>query len=127
MTKPLYSRGNLIGLILMLLACALLFASEAVPASPLPQPLPQPQPEAARRQALLHLLREDCGACHGLTRQGGLGSPLTAAALAGKPADSLVATILDGRPGTAMPPWRPFISEQEARWLVEHLQQDPPR
>ena len=122
MTKPLYRTGSLIGLILMLLACALLFASEAVPASPLPQP-----PDAARRQALLHLLREDCGACHGLTRQGGLGSPLTAAALAGKPADSLVATILDGRPGTAMPPWRPFISEQEARWLVERLQQEPLR
>ena len=121
MTKPLYRTGSLIGLILMLLACALLFASEAVPASPLPQP------EAARRKALLHLLREDCGACHGLTRQGGLGSPLTAAALAGKPADSLVATILDGRPGTAMPPWRPFISEQEVRWLVELLQQDTPQ
>ncbi|UDM16804.1 cytochrome c [Vogesella sp. XCS3] len=121
MTKPLYSRGSLIGLMLMLLACALLFASEAVPASHLPKP------DAARSQVLLHLLREDCGACHGLTRQGGLGSPLTAAALAGKPADSLVATILDGRPGTAMPPWRPFISEQEARWLVELLQQDLPR
>lgn len=118
MTKPPYKAGGLIGLMLMLLACALLFASEAAPASPVAPP------DAARHQALLHLLREDCGACHGLTRQGGLGSPLTAAALAGKPADSLVATILDGRPGTAMPPWRPFISEQEARWLVECLQQD---
>ena len=27
-------------------------------------------------------------------------------ALAGKPGDSLVATLLDGRPGSAMPPWR---------------------
>ena len=79
--------------------------------------------EAARRQALLHLLREDCGACHGLTLQGGLGSPLTAAALAGKPEDSMVATLLNGRPGTAMPPWWPFLSEDEARWLIRQLQQ----
>ncbi|PXX50488.1 c-type cytochrome [Aquitalea magnusonii] len=80
-------------------------------------------PDEARAAALLQLLHNDCGACHGLSLKGGLGSPLTPQALAGKPADSLVATILNGRPGTPMPPWRPFLSEEEAQWLVQLLQQ----
>jgi cytochrome c55X len=81
-----------------------------------------PVPSEARQRELLHLLKQDCGACHGMTLQGGLGTPLTAEALRDKPVDSLAATILGGRPGTAMPPWKPFMSEQEARWLVELLQ-----
>lgn len=81
-----------------------------------------PLPQESRQSELLHLLRQDCGACHGMTMQGGLGTPLTADALRDKPAESLVFTILNGRPGTAMPPWKPFMSEQEAQWLV-HLMQ----
>jgi len=38
-----------------------------------------------------------------------------------KPAASLVATIVSGRPGTAMPPWRRFVSEAEAQWLVARM------
>jgi cytochrome c55X len=38
-----------------------------------------------------------------------------------KPKESLVATILFGRPGTAMPPWNPFLTEAEAEWIVEML------
>lgn len=99
---------------LLLLGCVLIFTAEAACAE---------TPAPARAAELRHLLRQDCGACHGLTLQGGLGSPLTAAALAGKPEDSMVATLLNGRPGTAMPPWRPFLSEDEARWLIRQLQQ----
>jgi cytochrome c55X len=79
-------------------------------------------PPAARQAELARLLREDCGACHGMTLQGGLGLPLTAAALADKPAEGLVATVLHGRPSTAMPPWSPFMTEEEASWLIERLQ-----
>ncbi|HBO78358.1 MAG TPA: cytochrome C55X NirC, partial [Cupriavidus sp.] len=71
-------------------------------------------PAPARQAELFRLLRDDCGACHGMTLQGGLGSPLTAAALADKPRDGLVATVLQGRPGTAMPPWQPFMTQDEA-------------
>lgn len=78
-------------------------------------------PAPARQQELLHLLRDDCGACHGMTMKGGLGLPLTADALRDKDDDGLVFTILEGRPGTAMPPWRPFLSESEARWLLQRL------
>ncbi len=78
-------------------------------------------PYMARQQALNHLLKNDCGACHGLTLQGGMGPSLLADALNGKPDDFLVDTILNGRKGTAMPPWKPFMNEAEARWLVQEL------
>jgi cytochrome c55X len=92
-------------------------AATAAPAEPAP----------ARRAELLHLVRQDCGSCHGLTLKGGLGPSLEPAALAGKDADGLRVVILRGRPGTAMPPWGRFVSETEARWIVEQLQKGLPR
>jgi cytochrome c55X len=78
---------------------------------------------AGRQHELMRLLDQDCGSCHGLTRQGGLGPALTPQALAGKSPAMLRETILNGRPGTPMPPWRPFLSESEADWLVQVLLQ----
>lgn len=80
-----------------------------------------PAPSAERRQQLVHLVRQDCGSCHGMTLQGGLGPSLRPEALRDKPVDSLVATIYGGRPGTPMPPWHRFLSEAEVRWIVERL------
>ena len=80
-------------------------------------------PDASRQRELLRLLRQDCGSCHGMRLTGGLGPPLTPAALQDKPVASLTATILDGRRDTAMPPWRPFMSEAEAAWLAGRMQQ----
>ena len=74
-----------------------------------------------RQQQLIHLLRQDCGSCHGMTLKGGLGSPLLPANLAGKPDTLLVDTILNGRPDTAMPPWRAELTRDDAVWLVEQL------
>jgi cytochrome c55X len=79
------------------------------------------EPAASRQEELLRLLHQDCGSCHGLRLTGGLGPALTRPALAGKSAESLRATILEGRPGTPMPPWRSFMSRDEATWLVERL------
>jgi cytochrome c55X len=76
-------------------------------------------PEDAAR--LQHLVAQDCGSCHGLTRKGGLGSPLTRDALAGAAPEVLATIILDGVPGTAMPPWRPLLSPEEARWIADYL------
>jgi cytochrome c55X len=80
-------------------------------------------PVEARRAELTHLVRQDCGSCHGMTLKGGLGPALTREALRGKPAESLVVTVLHGRPGTPMPPWRTFVSEAEAAWIVKQLQE----
>jgi len=76
---------------------------------------------AARQKELVRLVRQDCGSCHGMTLNGGLGPPLTPQALREKPAESLTATILGGRPGTPMPPWRAFLNEAEADWIVNEL------
>jgi len=79
-------------------------------------------PAPARQAELANLVRQDCGSCHGLRFEGGLGVPLTPAALKGKPAEALRDTILYGRNGTTMPPWNPFLTEAEANWIVQMLQ-----
>ncbi|WP_432744647.1 cytochrome c [Methylobacter sp. G7] len=76
------------------------------------------EPSQDRKITLRNMLKHDCGACHGLTLKGGLGPALLPEALAGKPDDFLISTIINGRPGTAMPPWQPFISHDEAAWLL---------
>lgn len=83
-------------------------------------------PSAARQADLVYQLRQDCGACHGMTLKGGLGPPLLPTALADKPNDALVETILDGRPGTPMPPWAFEITPDEAAWLVRRLKEGLP-
>jgi cytochrome c55X len=80
-------------------------------------------PPDARQRELFRLLKHDCGACHGLRLTGGLGPALTPDALRDKPAENLVATIIAGRPGTAMPPWRPYLSDAEAQWLVARMRE----
>ncbi len=85
------------------------------------------QPAPARRAQLVELVREDCGACHGLTLKGGLGPSLEAAALADKDSEQLSFVILHGRRGTPMPPWRGLLSEDEARWVVEALKKGLPK
>ena len=82
---------------------------------------PATSPEPARRAELVHLLRHDCGSCHGLTLKGGLGPALTKEALADKAPVMLREVILHGRPGTPMPPWRGFLTKEETDWLVEIL------
>lgn len=77
-----------------------------------------------RAQTLEHLVIQDCGSCHGLTMKGGLGRPLTRDALAHADRDGLALIILDGVPGTAMPPWRPLLTEAEALWIADYLKGD---
>lgn len=77
--------------------------------------------DAQRKKELHTLLIQDCGSCHGLYMKGGLGPALTPQALTSKNLDYLTATILHGRPGTAMPPWQALLSEEEAQWLAEQL------
>lgn len=79
---------------------------------------------APRAKALEHLLIQDCGSCHGLTMKGGLGNPLTAEALDGAAPEALASIILDGVPGTAMPPWRLLLTEAEAEWIANYLLKD---
>ena len=79
------------------------------------------QAAAMDERELVRLVRQDCGSCHGMQLTGGLGHPLTPQALKDKPFDSLVATVVYGRSGTAMPPWKTILSEQDAEWIVKRL------
>jgi cytochrome c55X len=80
-------------------------------------------PSEARQDELVYRLRQDCGSCHGMTLKGGLGPPLLPAAMAGKPDEALVEVILNGLPGTPMPPWDIEISREEAAWLVRRMKE----
>jgi len=98
---------------------ALFLASTATTGSA--EPARAAEPNAARQKELVHLVRQDCGSCHGMTLHGGLGPALLPETLHDKPAEGLVATIYYGRPGTPMPPWKQFMSEAEAGWIVQKL------
>ena len=95
----------------------------ALPAAPRSVTAGEDAPTPARQKSLIYLLRQDCGACHGITLKGSLGPSLLPEALAGKPDDALVEIILGGVPGTPMPPWRFEIKRREAAWLVRRLKE----
>jgi len=76
------------------------------------------EPTAARQQEIKHLLKHDCGSCHGMTLKGGLGPALRPENLVDKADEVLKQTILHGRPPTPMPPWLGILSEEEVEWLV---------
>jgi cytochrome c55X len=74
-----------------------------------------------RKEQLNHIVKQDCGSCHGMTLKGGLGPALLPDDLEGKPLNFLQHTILYGRAGTAMPPWKTLLTEQEALWISLQL------
>jgi cytochrome c55X len=77
--------------------------------------------DATRQQHLMNLLKQDCGSCHGMTLKGGLGPALLPENIHDKPDDMLTATILEGRHGTPMPPWKSELSVDDATWIVKQL------
>ncbi|MCK7611098.1 c-type cytochrome [Roseibium sediminicola] len=70
---------------------------------------------------LVNLVRQDCGSCHGMTLKGGLGPDIRPEALRHYDIDTLSLVVLDGIPETAMPPWRPILSEADAKRIAEYL------
>lgn len=102
-------------------SCAFLLCALWLPDLAAADPAAYPAPSPARQAELLNLVRQDCGSCHGLRLEGGLGLPLTPQALKDKSPEALKETILHGRGGTPMPPWEPFLTEAEAGWIVQIL------
>ena len=84
-------------------------------------------PGFSRQTELIRLVRQDCGSCHGTTLKGGLGPALTAQALRNQQPELIKAVILKGRPGTPMPPWSAFMSDEDAGWVAEQLLKGFPR
>ena len=82
--------------------------------------------DATRAQELTHLVRQDCGSCHGMTLKGGLGGPLLPDALADLASESVASIILEGVSGKPMPPWSGLLSEEEAMWIARKLKEGFP-
>lgn len=104
-------------LLVMLLRPGSIFAAQPEPAEVAEAAVV----DAEHQQRLQRLLLQDCGSCHGLRMKGGLGPALTAEVLRDKSEDMLVATVLLGRPGTAMPRWEPLLDRAEAQWMIRQL------
>lgn len=80
-------------------------------------------PNQERQQELTHLLKQDCGSCHGMTLKGGLGPALLPENLNDKPSYILVNTIKYGRETLAMPAWDGILTTPEIEWLVAQLKE----
>lgn len=92
-----------------------------------PEPLPE-EPEAQVEVAGVLVgtfYQNNCAVCHGTERQGAVGLPLTPEALT-QDDDFYVDTILNGREGTAMPPWSGTVSPEEAQAIVTFLKNVEP-
>jgi len=72
---------------------------------------------------LAEFVRQDCGSCHGLTMKGGLGRPLTADRLTHFDVESIRDIVIDGIPGTAMPPWAGILTDEQADWIARRLKE----
>jgi len=90
-------------------------------------PRPATAGEGPDAVALKRLVHQDCGSCHGLTLKGGLGPDLRPQTLQHYQPDILASVILDGIPGTAMPSWRPLMTEADAVWIAQYLLQSEPQ
>ena len=76
-----------------------------------------------RKKELMHLLKQDCGSCHGMTMKGGLGPALLPENLAATPDYILENTIKYGRETLAMPAWDGILTSVDIEWLVDQLKQ----
>jgi len=85
------------------------------------------EPISPERMASLdHLLHQDCGSCHGMTLQGGLGPALLPERFTDWDIESIADMILYGNPEKAMPPWEGLLSQADARYLAERIKSKGP-
>lgn len=73
------------------------------------------------RAELENFVIQDCGSCHGLTMRGGLGPPLRPDDLEPLPVAAIAAIIKEGVDGTAMPPWKALLTDEEILWISRQL------
>ena len=81
---------------------------------------------ADHQASLRSLLYQDCGSCHGMTLEGGLGPALTRQRMNAYDRSALAELILGGIPDTPMPPWATLLNDDEALWLADELQRNAP-
>ena len=77
----------------------------------------EPPLSPERQASLRSLLHQECGSCHGLKLNGGLGPALTSDALQGQSAAQVALTIMHG--------WNRFLHPSESLWLADFLLRTP--
>jgi len=80
-----------------------------------------PPPEIAAAGLVASLYWDKCSGCHGVDRQGGTGPALVPQTLADVDKEMIKATISNGRPGTAMPPWRGTLTALQIDDLIDYI------
>jgi len=75
-------------------------------------------PSMSRQNELRHMVKHDCGSCHGFTLQGGLGPTLRPQFIAPKGEEYLMRVIKHGIAGSAMPAWSPMLSDSDITYIV---------
>lgn len=68
------------------------------------------------------MFEKECQGCHGPNHEGGVGSDLRPAVIDKKNAYTLSEVILNGRAGTAMPPFSEKMTKDDADKMVDYLQ-----
>jgi len=68
------------------------------------------------------VFEKECQGCHGPNHEGGVGSDLRPKVISKKNAYMLAETILNGRPGTAMPQFKEKFTKADADKMVDYLQ-----
>jgi len=68
------------------------------------------------------MFEKECQGCHGPNHEGGVGSDLRPKVTAKKNAYMLAETILNGRPGTAMPQFDDKMTKADADKMVDYIQ-----
>lgn len=81
------------------------------------EPLVQEKPVSA-------FFMDTCSGCHGPTRQGATGPALLPQRL-DQPDEYYSNVILNGKPGTVMPPWGSILSEEDAKTLIAFIRSEP--
>jgi len=69
-----------------------------------------------------NVFEKECQGCHGPNHEGGVGADLRPNKIAKKNSYMLAQTILNGRPGTAMPPFKDKLNKADAQKMVDYLQ-----
>lgn len=93
------------------------------PATPMAVP-PTPTQAAAPAVSLQEagkLFAANCAMCHGDSRQGTVGPPLTPQSLAAKTDEQLGQAISEGKTGTAMSAWKAKLSADQISGLIQFL------
>jgi len=89
-----------------------------------PTPPPQAMPSTIDGR---EIFSNSCSACHGQNREGtsGFAPALTPDSLAALTDDQISDTIANGRPGTAMPPFKDMINPDKIDALLQFIKYTP--